>query len=125
MSPLTEVAPVVGGARRSALIAWLPVASIACVPLVLAVLLPPQRAFPIEDDWAYAQVVQSILRGQFHLSEFLAPSSVVHVYWGALWCAWTSPRACAMSAAAAWMPLSVWYGETSPSMLRGRSPSSL
>src|SRR5438874_7777989 len=62
-------------------------AILAGAQALILLLVSPVRDFPVQDDWAYAQIVQSILRGQPHLSDFLAPTLIVHVYWGAFWCA--------------------------------------
>lgn len=65
---------------------WLAAACIILAQLILALVVSPHRDFPLDDDWTYAQVVQSVLQGQLHLSEIAGPSTVFHAYWGALWC---------------------------------------
>jgi hypothetical protein len=65
---------------------WFATACIGAAQLGLTLVVAPLRDFPLDDDWAYGQVVQSILQGHLHLSDFTGPSTVFHAYWGALWC---------------------------------------
>ena len=54
-----------------------------CAVYVLAV--SPQREFPLNDDWAYAQTVRRLLTiGQLHISDWSSATLIFQVYWGAL-----------------------------------------
>jgi 4-amino-4-deoxy-L-arabinose transferase-like glycosyltransferase len=51
----------------------------------LVVLVPPGGEFPIDIDWNYARVVQTLVdQGQLEVSPWTAASLVFQVYWGAL-----------------------------------------
>jgi len=63
----------------------LPPAALALAMAALIFIVPPAGDFPINDDWDYARVVQSLVeRGQLARSEVMAPSFVLQAYWGSL-----------------------------------------
>ncbi len=77
--------------------------------LAVSALVSPLRDYPLEDDWAYAQMVQSVLHGGLRLSEIVGPTAVFHIGWGALWCSLfgfsftvLTVANCVMSVLAAW-----------------------
>ena len=54
--------------------------------IILIVLVNPIGDFPINDDWAYARSVLSLVEdGEFHLLGWGAMTLVSQVVWGALW----------------------------------------
>ncbi len=77
--------PNVDSRRRVAreyVIAALVLAAVYGICLLAA---PPQRDFPLLDDWAYAQSVRHLLdTGQLRISEWASTTLVFQVYWGAL-----------------------------------------
>ncbi|AGY59324.1 glycosyltransferase family 39 protein [Gloeobacter kilaueensis] len=46
----------------------------------------PLGNFPLNDDWAYGKAVQSILAGDFRLTDWAPASQVAQSLWGALFC---------------------------------------
>ena len=59
---------------------------IALSYIILIVLVNPLGDFPINDDWAYARSVLSLVEdGEFHLLDWGAMTLVSQVVWGALW----------------------------------------
>jgi 4-amino-4-deoxy-L-arabinose transferase-like glycosyltransferase len=44
--------------------------------------IPPWRAYPIFDDWAYAQSVERLLALDYRPHDFTQPSSLGHLVWG-------------------------------------------
>src|SRR5215212_5273570 len=58
---------------------------LALAMVALVVLVPPGGEFPIDIDWNYARVVQTLVdQGQLEISPWTAASLVFQVYWGAL-----------------------------------------
>ena len=59
---------------------------IALSYIILIILVNPIGDFPINDDWAYARSVLSLVEnGEFHLLGWGAMTLVSQVVWGALW----------------------------------------
>ncbi len=59
---------------------------IALSYIVLIILVNPIGDFPINDDWAYARSVLSLVEnGEFHLLDWGAMTLISQVAWGALW----------------------------------------
>nr|ADN14491.1 conserved hypothetical protein [Gloeothece verrucosa PCC 7822] len=55
--------------------------------LGMVLLVNPWGNFPLNDDWAYAKTVQSVLeKGDFELSGWTATNLFSQVWWGALFC---------------------------------------
>lgn len=52
----------------------------ACVVLLVS----PARNFPINDDWAYAQSVERLLRLDYRLHDWTQPTGLGHFVWGVL-----------------------------------------
>ena len=52
--------------------------------LVVVLLIPPVRSFPITDDWAYAQSVSQLLGGTYSPHDYVQPTALGHLMWGAL-----------------------------------------
>src|SRR5947209_333703 len=74
-----------GIADRSAY--WLrsPIILLALAVAALALLVPPGGEFPIDIDWNYSWVVQSLLDGrQVVVSPWTAATLVLQVYWGGI-----------------------------------------
>jgi 4-amino-4-deoxy-L-arabinose transferase-like glycosyltransferase len=62
-----------------------PPAILVATMAAFVVVVPPVGEFPIDDDWHYAALVQSLLaQGYLVLSSWTAPSLVFQAYWGAL-----------------------------------------
>ena len=54
--------------------------------VLLIALVNPMGNFPINDDWAYARSVLSLVEnGEFHLLDWGAMTLISQVLWGALW----------------------------------------
>ncbi len=66
---------------------WLAAAMIIALQGGLLLLVAPNRNYPMQDDWAYAQMVQATLHGQYYLSEAVGPTALTHILWGTLWTA--------------------------------------
>jgi 4-amino-4-deoxy-L-arabinose transferase-like glycosyltransferase len=61
--------------------------SLSLVWTVMAVVINPVGDFPLNDDWAYALAVRSLLdTGRFTLLGPIVANQVAQVYWGALFC---------------------------------------
>ncbi len=59
---------------------------IALSYIVMIVVINPIGDFPINDDWAYARSVLSLVEtGEFHLLDWGAMTLLSQVAWGALW----------------------------------------
>ncbi|BAC92185.1 glycosyltransferase family 39 protein [Gloeobacter violaceus] len=75
---------------RTILPSWKDVAAIVGLALVwclLALLVNPVGNFPLNDDWAYAKAVQSILdQGDLQLTDWAPASQIAQVLWGSLFC---------------------------------------
>ncbi|MBW4697639.1 MAG: glycosyltransferase family 39 protein [Aphanocapsa lilacina HA4352-LM1] len=75
---------------RTILPNWKDVAAIVGLALVwclLALLVNPVGDFPLNDDWAYAKAVQSILdKGDLQLTDWAPASQIAQVLWGSLFC---------------------------------------
>lgn len=55
--------------------------------IVVALLIDPRGEFPLNDDWAYAAAVKTLLGGGgIRLSGWTAPNLIAQVFWGALFC---------------------------------------
>lgn len=54
--------------------------------LLIVFLVNPLGDFPLNDDWAYAKTVQSLLRGNLQLTDWAPASQITQVAWGALFC---------------------------------------
>jgi hypothetical protein len=54
--------------------------------LVIVFLVNPVGDFPLNDDWAYAKAVQSLLRGDLQLTDWAPASQIAQIAWGALFC---------------------------------------
>jgi Dolichyl-phosphate-mannose-protein mannosyltransferase len=54
--------------------------------LLIVFLVNPIGDFPLNDDWAYAKTVQSLLRGNVQLTDWAPASQVAQIAWGALFC---------------------------------------
>jgi Dolichyl-phosphate-mannose-protein mannosyltransferase len=54
--------------------------------LLIVFLVNPIGDFPLNDDWAYAKTVQSLLRGNVQLTDWAPASQVAQISWGALFC---------------------------------------
>ncbi len=54
--------------------------------LLIVFLVNPIGDFPLNDDWAYAKTVQSLLRGDLQLTDWAPASQITQVAWGALFC---------------------------------------
>jgi 4-amino-4-deoxy-L-arabinose transferase-like glycosyltransferase len=67
-------------ARRDALNIFLLLAAFVLVILIV----PPVRSFPINDDWAYAHSVSDILRLDYVRPPWVQATALTHVGWGAL-----------------------------------------
>jgi 4-amino-4-deoxy-L-arabinose transferase-like glycosyltransferase len=72
-------------ANRPALQASRPLAVLLLAMAALVVAVPPGGEFPIDIDWNYARVVQSLIeRGRLEISPWTAASLVLQAYWGSL-----------------------------------------
>jgi 4-amino-4-deoxy-L-arabinose transferase-like glycosyltransferase len=80
--PTPAVAPVGGVALRSE------DARNLCLVLlgfaVVLLLIPPARAYPMSDDWAYAQSVRRLLDLRYRPHDWTQPAALGHLIWGAL-----------------------------------------
>jgi Dolichyl-phosphate-mannose-protein mannosyltransferase len=54
--------------------------------LLIVFLVNPVGDFPLNDDWAYAKTVQSLLRGNLQLTDWAPASQIAQIAWGALFC---------------------------------------
>lgn len=61
--------------------------TLTAVWIGMIVLVNPLGNFPLNDDWAYAYSVKSLLEtGKFQMSDWVATNLISQVYWGALFC---------------------------------------
>ena len=87
---LTETAPVPSTSTAPARPAGLTrgdLLSMAALLLgftALMLIVPPWRDFPINDDWAYAHQVRSLLHGEFTRHPWTQAAGLTHAAWGAL-----------------------------------------
>jgi 4-amino-4-deoxy-L-arabinose transferase-like glycosyltransferase len=52
---------------------------------VYVMIAPPQREFPLNDDWGYAQSVEHLLdTGELRVSEWASATTIFQIYWGGL-----------------------------------------
>jgi hypothetical protein len=51
---------------------------------LVLLLVPPMRAYPMSDDWAYAQSVERLLHLTYKPHDWTQPIALGHVVWGAL-----------------------------------------
>ena len=59
---------------------------IALSYVILILLVNPAGDFPVNDDWAYARSVLSLVEdGEFHLLDWGAMTLITQVLWGSLW----------------------------------------
>ncbi len=56
---------------------------ILAVYVIIALLVPPQHGYPIDDDWIYAQAVRDVLHGGFAFPGWAQASQLTHALWGA------------------------------------------
>ena len=62
-------------------------ATLALVWIAMAVLVDPIGNFPVQDDWAYARAVRSLLDdGVYRIPDFVSTNLGPLVHWGALFC---------------------------------------
>jgi hypothetical protein len=60
---------------------------IVAIWIVVALLIDPRGEFPLNDDWAYAAAVRTLLGGGgIRLSGWTAANLVAQIFWGALFC---------------------------------------
>jgi len=52
--------------------------------VVALILVPPVRTYPMGDDWAYAQSVSRLLAFNYRPHDWIQPTSLGHLIWGAL-----------------------------------------
>lgn len=52
--------------------------------VLVLVLVPPVRTFPINDDWAYSQSVSDLLHWAYKPHDWTQPTALGHLVWGAL-----------------------------------------
>jgi hypothetical protein len=72
----------------SALKNWLPFVGVAVVITSVAIGTGSLVNYPINDDWAYVQSAFDLAHtGSFTFPSFSTASIVVHILWGALFCA--------------------------------------
>lgn len=58
--------------------------------VVAAILIDPSGEFPLNDDWAYSEVVNGVLTdGKYRVSDWPAMTLWTHVWLGVLVCKWT------------------------------------
>jgi hypothetical protein len=70
-------------ANRAALHVHGPLAALLLAMAAVVVAVPPGGEFPIDIDWNYARVVQSLIeRGRLEISPWTAASLVLQAYWG-------------------------------------------
>ena len=56
--------------------------------LLTLLLVPPRGNFPLNDDWIYAKMVQTVLTEHHYVQHpFSQPVAVAQILWGALFCA--------------------------------------
>lgn len=61
--------------------------AILVIWMAMWLIVLPWGNFAVDDDWAYAYAVQSILKtGQFSSTGYSAPNLIAQAYWGALFC---------------------------------------
>ena len=58
----------------------------ALVLALTVVLVSPLDAFPLNDDWVYATMVQWHLDGHFAVHAYSSAFALTQTVWGALWC---------------------------------------
>ncbi|MFA6241022.1 MAG: glycosyltransferase family 39 protein [Candidatus Hydrogenedentales bacterium] len=58
----------------------------ALVLAITVVLVSPLDAFPLNDDWVYATMVQWHLDGHFAVHPYSSAFALTQTVWGALWC---------------------------------------
>ncbi|MEH2041994.1 hypothetical protein [Nostoc sp.] len=55
--------------------------------ILMTILVNPLGNFPLNDDWAYGQSVQSLVeKGNLKISPWSAANLLSQVFWGALFC---------------------------------------
>jgi hypothetical protein len=60
---------------------------IVAIWIIMVILVNPIGDFPLNDDWAYARSVQSLIeKGDFQLADWTATNLFSQVFWGALFC---------------------------------------
>jgi hypothetical protein len=66
---------------------WTMVLLIVAVWIVVALLIDPRGEFPLNDDWAYAAAVKTLLGGGgIRLSGWTTVNLIAQIFWGALFC---------------------------------------
>ena len=66
---------------------WTMVLLIIAVWIVAALLIDPRGEFPLNDDWAYAAAVKTLLGGGgIRLSGWTTVNLIAQIFWGALFC---------------------------------------
>src|SRR5512140_4028776 len=60
---------------------WVAVTALAVVYVIFIAFISPQREFPLNDDWAYYQMLRPLLRtGEFQMSQWAATALVFQTY---------------------------------------------
>src|SRR5688572_19157098 len=73
------------GAWRRITLVLSPPGALALAMSALVALVPPHGEFPVDDDWVYAGVVQSLVeQGRLEIPVWAATSLVLQAYWGGL-----------------------------------------
>lgn len=80
----TDVPPVQVASQGKSRRDLLNIGLICAIFLVVVLLVPPVRNFPMDDDWAYAQSVRDLLNGHFQLSHWAQAIALGHITWAAL-----------------------------------------
>ena len=72
-------------AGRSLLRLLSPPAVLVLLMAGLVILVPPVGEFPVDDDWGYARIVQSLVRrGELEVTPWTSAFGVAQAYWGEL-----------------------------------------
>ncbi|HEX8228109.1 MAG TPA: glycosyltransferase family 39 protein [Chloroflexia bacterium] len=80
-APAAPAVVAATGTRRRDL---LNIGLMGAVFIVMVLLVPPVRDFPMDDDWVYAQSVRGLLDGNFQLSTWSQAIALGHITWAAL-----------------------------------------
>jgi hypothetical protein len=58
--------------------------AISCSWRLMVLLVNPSGEFPLNDDWAYARAVQTLIQnGRLELTDFTSMPLIAQVFWGA------------------------------------------
>ncbi len=72
---------------RERLTSILPLLAILLIWVLMVILVNPVGDFPLNDDWAYARPVKSLIeKGSLQFTGWQTVTLIAHVFWGALFC---------------------------------------